>query len=31
MTDTNVTDQQSRDAFGSHAPHAGRASRSTGV
>jgi len=31
MTDTNVTDQQSRNAFGSHAPHAGRAPRSTGV
>ena len=31
MTDTNVTDQQSRGAFGSHAPHAGRVPRSTGA
>src|SRR5258708_8012611 len=31
MTDTNVTDQQSRGAFGSHAPHAGPAPRSTGA
>src|SRR5260221_7831289 len=29
MTDTNVTDQPSPGAFGSHAPHAGPAPRST--
>src|SRR5260370_35030442 len=31
MADTNVTDQQSRGACGSHATHAGRAPRSTGA